>query len=733
MSSTATTGASASQNARPGVEQLERILTRFVVVVVLLGCAYASISFARPVYWRFYATVIKPFEDDPISPFDDPLIASAVAKLNAQKRAKLGLIANSSTNATGATTVKTKVEPAASATALEGIAKVGLNAIVLDAMAGVAADANPAVTVAKPFTPADWELTKERAHAAAENGYLMVTWANLHYSDFARSWVYFVKKCGLKGYMVGAMDDDMLKHLVEKGVSTWRMNTGITKNDLGWGSPNFHKMGRWKIKLIKIFLDLDVTVIISDIDTAWMKNPIPYFERFKEADILTSTDQLGPTVKDDSLERWPHAGSAMNIGIMMFRKNSIGFVEKWIELLEKSDIWDQNAFNDMIRQGSKPSGVNGLFKGYNDQLTVGILPSSIFASGHTFFVQRLYEEYKLEPYVAHATFQYSGTPGKRHRFREMLLWDDPPEYFDDPKGFITFPLHIPEDMLKASAPGDTDKMLKPEQVLPHFRLIHHQLLQIRNALAIATITGRVVVMPELWAGVDKYWAPLYAGRIPGSHFKLPFRPPMDHIFDLEGGWARSWPENEFGPDIKFREKSFMQNPRLPEERKKNKVIVEICTEPGCNAGDAPAKVQDGKVKLAANLTSDQILIALKEVQNVKFLEYPTMFNAFKNFTKEDDFKKFFNRLKHYVASFCCLEQRHPGWGWYDFWFDIPHVDRFNRQFNGTWYLKFGDGARRSMSRALLAASNFESASSCSSVEFAPEPWQQCKGPAYAPS
>jgi len=52
--------------------------------------------------------------------------------------------------------------------------------------------------------------------------------------------------------------------------------------------------------------------------------------------------------------------------------------------------------------------------------------------------QRKYEELGLKPYVAHATFQYSGTPGKRNRFREFLLWDDPPEYFDHDKGFIHF-------------------------------------------------------------------------------------------------------------------------------------------------------------------------------------------------------------------------------------------------------------------------------------------------------
>ena len=45
-----------------------------------------------------------------------------------------------------------------------------------------------------------------------------------------------------------------------------------------------------------------------------------------------------------------------------------------------------------------------------------------FASGHTFFVQQLAARMGLEPYVVHATFQFSGTPGKRHRMREQGLW-----------------------------------------------------------------------------------------------------------------------------------------------------------------------------------------------------------------------------------------------------------------------------------------------------------------------
>ena len=61
-------------------------------------------------------------------------------------------------------------------------------------------------------------------------------------------------------------------------------------------------------------------------------------------------------------------------------------------------------------------------RGFDGQLKMGILPVSTFCSGHTFFVQRMADSLGLKPYVVHATFQFSGTPGKRHRMRESLLW-----------------------------------------------------------------------------------------------------------------------------------------------------------------------------------------------------------------------------------------------------------------------------------------------------------------------
>ena len=53
---------------------------------------------------------------------------------------------------------------------------------------------------------------------------------------------------------------------------------------------------------------------------------------------------------------------------------------------------------------------------------MGLLPISTFANGHVYYSQGLSDMLNVTPYVIHNTFQFSGTPGKRHRYREKLLW-----------------------------------------------------------------------------------------------------------------------------------------------------------------------------------------------------------------------------------------------------------------------------------------------------------------------
>jgi hypothetical protein len=57
--------------------------------------------------------------------------------------------------------------------------------------------------------------------------------------------------------------------------------------------------------------------------------------------------------------------------------------------------------------------------------------------------------------------------------------------------------------------------------------------QLRHALALATVLGRTLILPPLWCGLDRYWAP-HAGTVPGAGTTLPFQCPADHVLRLEG-------------------------------------------------------------------------------------------------------------------------------------------------------------------------------------------------------
>jgi hypothetical protein len=55
-----------------------------------------------------------------------------------------------------------------------------------------------------------------------------------------------------------------------------------------------------------------------------------------------------------------------------------------------------------------------------------------FCSGHVYFTQQMYKTLGIRPYAVHATFQFSGTPGKRHRFRDAGLWLEDEHYYHPP-------------------------------------------------------------------------------------------------------------------------------------------------------------------------------------------------------------------------------------------------------------------------------------------------------------
>lgn len=242
--------------------------------------------------------------------------------------------------------------------------------------------------------------------------------------------------------------------------------------------------------------------------------------------------------------------------------------------------------------GTCPLLQKRLFLGYNGTITIGILPISTFCSGHTFFVQRMPQRLSAVPYSVHTTFQYSGAVGKTHRLREGMLWDDPPEYFSPARGLITYSPRILRSLIRPAG---------QMTVQSHFDLMNAQLVELRAAMLLAQRLDRLLVLPSLVCGLDRFWAP-HNGTIPGSDTTLPIEPcPADHVLDLEHM------ERHAPLERMVREWSFFGNSRLPDSFR------------GPHRPMAPPSALDS--------TSLQSLLNLKEQRVLNFSFMPDLFNT----------------------------------------------------------------------------------------------------------
>lgn len=523
------------------------------------------------------------------------------------------------------------------------------------------------------------ELAKK--HASPDN-MLIATYVNFNRLDFAFTLVKHLIALNQPHYLVGALDDEAGRGLQERDIPTFFMSSGLTTKDYGWGTYNFRQLGLHKVNLVLELAKTGVDCLTIDADAFILRDPFPYFRKYPDAGVLMSSDHLVATngYDDEGLESSSGFFSAFNIGYIFIRASALEFVQEWRDTcFKRTNDWDQVLFGSVLKKGM---GVGGgvdesprLKKMYRKadgtHVLAGVLPVSLFASGHTFFVSRMAHLMHTTPYMVHTTFQYGGAQGKRHRLRESMVWEDEPGYYTQPD-FLTYDLDVPWELVYPNG-GDvqadgTIAFEKRTTVEQHFALVHHQLVQLRNAFALAQKLGRIVILPRLICGLDRWWAP-HSGIIPGSAARLPLLDcPADHVIDVERMGK---------PELILREHSFLCNPRTPATVRQSLSYV---TVKPIGAGDADAK-QHGE-KLIGQLQGEKA----KVIKLSSLPDYRAILNA-------KEAKTFEDRSKGWASLWCCNRPpggRGAGHIWYDFFADVvPHVDRHNRKWEGPWYPKMG--------------------------------------------
>lgn len=328
--------------------------------------------------------------------------------------------------------------------------------------------------------------------------------------------------------------------------------------------------------------------------------------------------------------------------------------------------------------GQSVEGEDDLVYSYDGKLKLGVLPASIFCSGHTYFVQGMHQQLRLEPYAVHTTFQYAGTEGKRHRLREAMLFFDKSSYYDSPGGFLSFRPNIPKGLLLDGA----------HTVESHFALVNYQLKQIRTALAIASLLKRTLVMPPLWCRLDRMWFG-HPGVMEGTMTRQPFLCPMDHVFEVHVMLKDLAEEEEIGPRIDFREYSFLENPSLPKQVKESFLEVQLCDEHSTRCSTANGTNKHRPLLLPRNSTEQTLLNVFSSYKNVKIIQFSSMVDAFRGFSDAAVETKFRNRVKRYVGIWCCVQFREIGHIYYDMYWDEkpgwkPHPPQTREEDHPPW-------------------------------------------------
>jgi len=364
----------------------------------------------------------------------------------------------------------------------------------------------------------------------------------------------------------------------------------------------------------------------------------------------------------------------------------LGWRSAWSELLATASIAPEQKL---------PAGFN-----------FAPLPARQFCAGHTFWVQQGGVEGNSDCFSVHTTFTEGGYKGKEWRFRDAAHWLlDRPEYHAPSRNYLSFtppqpPAELPIQRNKTAPRTKNDKYeagwLVPDalrqspRLQAHLELVRRHLLALRDALALARILNRTLILPALPCLCDRSEGP---SIIPGCTFEasdltLPYFCPIAQIVDLPrflamrprasggvrgpGGLlpgllpARATPAAEWR-GIELRESAFLRNPRTHATVTRGEARVRV-------ARDAP---HAGELRAAGELvvlegSSDAQLRAGLGAHAAPRLHLESAEGVFGGWTDDAHHRDFETLIAHHLSggSWCCSSWYKPS-GSFDWSFPAP--------------------------------------------------------------
>lgn len=509
-------------------------------------------------------------------------------------------------------------------------------------------------------------LSRALFESVAVEQTIMITIVNSAQKEFLWNWYTALKAAGLTYFVVGAIDREMSRELAAARVPCFDfVNEEVQKLGMAWGQEGWRRMSWERVFILAQIIDWGFNIIVSDVDVAWLRDPIPFMKAQPHADMLWSHDGVWThnEAGDAGLEVDGNVHYNLNTGVYILRNDpkTAKWIHAWKDGFNTSTQHDQITAYETIRQGntgmSHPSDPR-VKAGFNGEVFVGIVPPQVFANGHSYMVSRLYEMKKTDPYVVHFTWTYGGLSGKQSRAREAMLWWDAPAYYEE-GNFLTVDLTVP-----GMPDGFNSWTVNEDEIMFHLDSLQYQLEQAYAGMALASSAGRTIILPKFTCFCERIWHAVVNCRLPDAQaMHFPVTCPADYLFQMD-----RWATEGVGKPLAVREWSFLENPRTPKAVSSSVLHVQPSPSvawPGCRSGGSVAGCSmeqgdagGGKLVLVPMGLTDKELLAVLEpfkkyrVWRLRFGDAPPL-RAYAGFACKADAEAFDQRMGEVAGEWCC--------------------------------------------------------------------------------
>lgn len=188
---------------------------------------------------------------------------------------------------------------------------------------------------------------------------LVVVLANSNVKEMLEVQISTVKKAGISNYLVVALDDEIEGYCKSNGVAVYKRDPDDGVDAIGRSGGN-HAVSGLKFRILREFLQLGYSVLLSDVDILYLRNPFDHL--YRDSDVESMTDGHNNMtaygyndVFDEPAMGWARYAHTMRIwvynsGFFYMRPTipSIELLDRVADRLSKEKAWDQAVFNEFL-------------------------------------------------------------------------------------------------------------------------------------------------------------------------------------------------------------------------------------------------------------------------------------------------------------------------------------------------------------------------------------------------